>query len=92
MALSSNEILRTILLGMHTIATSAKAGVTLEKAGSMRTATIPRTSRVTGFIHLEECLMWANGLEVFRWSLVACGFIFVLFGFVDEMRQLYRRV
>ena len=33
------------------------------------------------------------GLEVFRWSLVLCAFVFfALFGFADEARQHYRLV
>ncbi|KAH9985329.1 pheromone A receptor-domain-containing protein [Russula vinacea] len=34
-----------------------------------------------------------SGLEMFRWELVACAFIFfAFFGFADEARQHYRRL
>ena len=35
----------------------------------------------------------AIGLEIFRWSLVVCAFVFfALFGFAEEARRDYRRV
>ncbi|KAH9990938.1 pheromone A receptor-domain-containing protein [Russula vinacea] len=48
--------------------------------------------QVAGFIWKNDPNV-AHPTEIYRWSLVACAFIFfALFGFADEARLCYRRV
>jgi pheromone a factor receptor len=92
MALSSIEILATIPLGTYWILYNAKRGVGPWKSWAYQHADYSRVVQVPDFI-------WKNNsslvvpLESFRWSLVACAFIFfAFFGFADEARQRYRLV
>ena len=92
MALSSIEILGTIPLGTYFIVDNAKQGV------------VPWDGWATVHSHYSEvnqfpAIIWKNkqqmavNLEMFRWLLVACAFIFfAFFGFADDALQHYRRV
>jgi len=92
MALSGIEILGTIPVAIYWIVYNSKNGVTpwvsWEDVHSYYYR-IPQFANV----------VWKNdqaivvGLEGFRWSLVACAFVFfAFFGFADEARQHYRLV
>jgi hypothetical protein len=92
MVISAVEILGTIPLGTLYIVKNAKLGVHPWR----------------GFAHTHEhysrvyqipASIWKNipnsvfGLEMYRWSLVLCAFIFfALFGLADEARRHYRCV
>ena len=92
MALSSIEILGTIPIGTYLIVDNAKQGV------------VPWDGWVSVHSHYSDvhyfpATIWKNNqqmavnLEMFRWLLVACTFIFfAFFGFADEALQHYRRV
>ena len=92
MALSATEILGTIPLGTYIIVVSAKAGVRPWKGWAYTHSNYSAVAQIAGFIWRNDHNL-NNGLEMFRWSLVACAFIFfAFFGFTDETRRLYRRV
>jgi pheromone a factor receptor len=92
MAISATEILGTIPLGTLYIVRNAKLGVEPWR----------------GWAHMHEhysvvrqvpASIWKNepdgvfALEMYRWSLVLCAFLFfALFGFADEARRHYRLV
>ena len=89
-ALASVEILGTIPLGTYVIVSNAKRDVTSWRS---LTSMHHRYSEVFQF----ASVVWKNekycviGLEMFRWSLVVCAFIFfAFFGFAEEARQHYR--
>jgi pheromone a factor receptor len=92
MALSATEILGTIPLGTYIIVASAKEGVTPWKGWAYTHGNSSAVAQIAGFIW-RSVPITHKGLEMFRWSLVACAFIFfAFFGFTDETRRLYRRV
>jgi pheromone a factor receptor len=92
MAISGIEILGTIPMGTYFIVSNARAGVTPWKGWAYTHSNYSDVVQIAGFIWKNDPNL-ANGLEIFRWLLVACAFIFfALFGFADETRQLYRRV
>ena len=89
MAISSTEILGTIPLGTYFIVSYVKTGI------------VPWPGWARLHRHYSEVVqvpssIWKNdpraslGLELFRWSLVACAFLFfALFGLSDEAREHY---
>jgi pheromone A receptor len=92
MAISTTEILGTIPLGTLYIVRDAKEGVDHWRGWKY---THDNYSAVYQF----PSSVWKNNsnsvfdLEMYRWSLVLCSFIFfALFGFADEARKNYRRV
>ena len=92
MALSATEILGTIPLGTYILVTNAKEGVTPWKGWAHTHSNSSAVAQIAGFIWRSVPIR-TNGLEMFRWSLVACAFIFfAFFGFTDETRRLYRRL
>jgi hypothetical protein len=92
MALSTTEIIGTIPLGTYFIVTNAKAGVTPWQGWAYTHSHYSDVPRIAGFVWKNDPSV-AHGLEMFRWSLVACAFVFfAYFGFADETRQLYRRM
>jgi pheromone a factor receptor len=92
MALSSIEILGTIPLATYFIVSNAKAGVTPWTSWADIHSHYSAIPQVAGFIWKNDPNV-VSGLEVFRWSLVACAFIFfAFFGIGDEARQNYRRM
>jgi hypothetical protein len=91
-ALSAIEILGTIPLGTYFIVRDAKAGVTPWKGWADTHSHYSAIPQVAGFIWKNDP-QTVHDLELFRWLLVACAFIFfAFFGFGDEARQNYRRV
>jgi pheromone a factor receptor len=92
MALSSIDIFATIPLATYYMVKDVKRGVrpwiSWEDTHSYYSRVIP-----------IPALIWKNDpdeaqvLEMYRWSLVLCAFVFfAFFGFADETRQQYRRV
>ena len=92
MALSATEILGTIPLGTYFIVANAKAGVKPWKSWADTHSNYSEVIQVPSIVW-ENDPYFAGCLGIFRWSLVACAFIFfAFFGFADEARQHYRRV
>jgi pheromone a factor receptor len=92
MALSATEILGTIPLATYFIVTNAKAGVRPWTSWADIHSHYSAIEQVAGFIWKNDPLS-VKGLEMFRWLLVACAFIFfALIGIADEARQHYRDV
>jgi pheromone a factor receptor len=92
MALSGVEILGTIPVSIYWIVLNARNGVQPWVSWEDTHSNYSR-------IMQGASSMWKNnhaivvGLEGFRWSLVACAFVFfAFFGFADEARQHYRLV
>jgi len=92
MALSSIEILGTIPLGIYFLISNARSGVIPWKSWADTHSNYSRVIQVPAFI-------WKNnhdsavGLEVFRWLLIFCAFVFfAFFGFAVEARHHYRLV
>jgi pheromone a factor receptor len=91
MAISGTELCGTIPLGTFYIVYNAKSGVTPYVSWAYTHSHYSSVSQIAGFI-------WKNdssavlGLEMYRWSLVLCSFLFFgFFGFANEARQHYRR-
>jgi pheromone a factor receptor len=92
MVISATEILGTIPLGTVWIVKAAKSGVAPWRGWTY-------THENYSAVHQIPASVWKNNpnsaftLEVYRWSLVLCAFLFfALFGFADEARQHYRRM
>ena len=89
MAISTTEIFGTIPLGTFYMVLDAKLGVSPWTGWASMHRYDSRVGQVAGFIWKNEPLE-ALCLEMFRWSLVACAFIFfALFGFTFEAREQY---
>jgi pheromone a factor receptor len=92
MAIGAIEILGTIPLGTYFIVVSAKGGVSPWKGWANTHSNYSEVIQVAGFIWKNDPNV-ADPTEIYRWSLVACAFLFfALFGFADEARLYYRRV
>ena len=92
MALSATEMFGTIPLGSYIMVNATKEGVTSWKGWAYTHSNYSEVAQIASFIWRHD-YNTNNGLEMFRWSLVACAFVFfAFFGFTDETRQLYRRV
>ena len=92
MVVSAVEILGTIPLGTVWIVKSAKLGVDPWRGWAY-------THEHYSVVYQVPASIWKNDpnsvlfLEMYRWSLVLCAFLFfALFGFADEAQQHYRRV
>ena len=94
MAVSAAEILGTIPLGTLFMVKNAKLGVNPWRGWAY-------THEHYSVVYQVPASIWKNeattgdvfALEMFRWSLVLCAFIFfALFGFADEARRHYRSV
>jgi len=92
MAISATEILGTIPLGTLFIVKNVKSGVGPWRGWAY-------THEHYSMVYQVPASIWKNdpdsvfALEMYRWSLVLCAFLFfALFGFADEARQHYRRV
>jgi pheromone a factor receptor len=90
-AISATEILGTIPLGTLIIVKNAKLGVDPWKGWAW-------THEDYSVVYQVPASIWKNtpdafALEMYRWSLVLCAFLFfALFGFADEARRHYRSV
>jgi pheromone a factor receptor len=92
MALSAADILGTIPLGTYFIVSNAKAGVKPWKSWADTHRNYSEVIQIPSIVWENDSHL-AGGLGIFRWSLVACAFIFfAFFGFADEARQHYRHV
>jgi pheromone a factor receptor len=92
MALSATEILGTIPLGTYFIVYNAKKDVEPWKSWADTHSHYSTIYQFPGVIWKNDPNM-AIGLEMFRWLLVACAFVFfAFFGLVDEARRHYRLV
>jgi pheromone a factor receptor len=94
MALSAIEILGTIPIGTYFIVYNAKKHVTPWQSWSKT-----HDQKLYSHIFQVPASVWRNtpddyiGLDMFRWLLVACAFVFfAFFGFADEARRHYRLV
>jgi pheromone a factor receptor len=92
MALSTIEILGTIPLATYYIVYNARNDLLPWGSWTNIHYDYGRVVQYANFV-------WKNdpnflfGMEIYRWSLVACAFIFfAFFGFADEARQHYRLV
>lgn len=92
MVISATEMLGTIPLGTVWIVKAAKLGVSPWRGWTY-------THENYSVVNQVPASIWKNdsnsvfALEMYRWSLVLCAFLFfALFGFADEARQHYRRV
>ncbi|KAF8491683.1 pheromone A receptor-domain-containing protein, partial [Russula emetica] len=89
MAISFIEILGTIPVGTYFIVSIAKMGVVPWKGWALMHSHYSKVVQVAGFIWKNDPVSSRN-LELSRWSLVACAFIFfALFGFAGEAREHY---
>ena len=92
MAIGGVEVLGTIPLGMYIIVYNAKLGVGPWISWAHVHSNYSRVWQIAGFIWKNDTEV-ATNIEIYRWSLVACAFLFfALFGFADEARVHYRRV
>jgi pheromone a factor receptor len=92
MSISAVEILGTIPLGTFYIVHNSKLGVTQWRGWTYTHANYSAVYQIPASI-------WKNNpnsvlvLELYRWSLVLCAFLFfAFFGFANEARQNYRRL
>jgi pheromone a factor receptor len=91
MAISATDILGTIPLGTYVMVFDSKNGIKPWKGWASMHSHYSEVNQVAGFSWKNDPRT-ATCLEMFRWSLVACAFIFfALFGFAVEAReQCYR--
>ena len=89
MAISSTEILGTIPLATYYIVSNLKAGAEPWPGWARAHSHYSEVRQIAGFIWKND-LFVSTTLELFRWSIVACAFLFfALFGFSDEAREHY---
>ena len=92
MAISSTELFVTIPLGTYYIVYNAKNGVTPWISWANTHSNYSTVNQIAAFIWKNDPAA-VTGLELYRWSLIFCSFVFfAFFGFADEARQHYRRV
>ncbi len=92
MAISATEILGTIPLGTYYIVSDAKLGIRPWKGWASMHSNYSEVNQVPGVTWKNDPKI-ANLLEMYRWSLVACAFIFfAFFGFAVEAREQYYRL
>jgi hypothetical protein len=92
MVISSTEVLGTIPVGTYYIVTIAKMGVAPWKGWARMHSHRSEVIQVAGFIWKNNPVL-SFELELLRWSLVACAFLFfALFGITGEAREHYYRL
>jgi hypothetical protein len=92
MSLSGVEIIGTIPLATYFIVSNAKSGIHPWTNWADVHAHYNAIAQIAGFIWKNDETI-AVGIEIYRWSLVVCAFIFFgFFGFAEEAVQHYRRV
>lgn len=92
MILSSTELFLTIPLATYYIVYNSKQGVTPYVSWANIHSHYSSVLQVAAF-EWKNDPAFVSGLELYRWSLIFCSFIFfAFFGFADEARQHYRRV
>ena len=89
MALSSIDAFGSIPLATYIVVRNVKMGVVPWNSWADTHSYYSHIRQISAFVWKDEPLM-ANGLEMFRWLIVACAFIFfAFFGFGDEARKHY---
>ncbi|KAI0297994.1 pheromone A receptor-domain-containing protein [Russula brevipes] len=92
MILSSMDILGTIPIGTYYLVYNVQQGVRPWVSWADTHSNYSRVVQVPGFIWQSDPST-VQVLEMFRWSLVVCAFLFfAFFGFAREARQNYRHV
>ncbi|KAI0271184.1 pheromone A receptor-domain-containing protein [Russula aff. rugulosa BPL654] len=92
MAISVIEIFGTIPLGTYYIVIITKMGVVPWKGWARMHSHYSDVEQLAGLSWRNDPVVALN-LELFRWSLVACAFLFfALFGFSCEAREHYYRL
>jgi len=92
MALSSLDAMATIPISLYYIIHMVTRGLVPWKSWDDTHASYSRVRQFPGFIWKNNPNT-AQSLEMYRWSLVLCAFVFfAFFGFAEEARQNYRRV
>jgi pheromone a factor receptor len=92
MAISTIEMLFTIPLGTFDNVFDAKLGIRPWKGWASMHSHFSEVGQVAGFTW-KNVPETATALEMFRWSLVLCAFLFfALFGFTVEAREQYYRL
>ena len=92
MAISTTEILGTIPLATFYLVFDVKLGITPWTGWANMHSHYSAVEQVAGLTWKNNPQM-ALALEMFRWSLVACAFIFfALFGLSVEAREQYCRL
>ena len=92
MAISSTEILGTIPLATYYTVSDAKSGVVPWEGWARMHSQSSDVVQIAGITWRNDPGSFLN-IEMFRWSLVGCAFIFfALFGFSGEAREHYSRL
>jgi pheromone a factor receptor len=89
MAISTTEMLGTIPVGTFYIVLDAKTGISPWKGWASMHSHYSEVDQFAGLTWkgVPETALF---LEMYRWSLVACAFLFfALFGFTVEAREQY---
>jgi len=90
MALASIDMFGSIPLATYFIVSNATHGVVPWKSWADTHSDYSRVVQIPSFMWKNDPLV-AEGLEMYRWLLVACAFVFfAFFGFADEARRHYR--
>ena len=93
MGISLIEILATIPIGTYIIVSNSKFGVVPWEGWAVMHRHYSEVTQVAGSIWKNDDPMLTFNLELFRWSLVACAFIFFgFFGLAGEAREHYYRL
>lgn len=89
MTISSIEILGTVPLSTYYIVADVKIGIVPWKGWAHMHGHYSEVGQYAAFIWKNDHVATLD-LELFRWSLVGCAFLFfALFGLSDEARERY---
>jgi pheromone a factor receptor len=89
MIISSVDVFASVPLSTFFIVSDAKLGIKPWKSWADTHSHYSKVVQIAAFIWKDVPAM-AFSIEVFRWSLVACAFVFfALFGFTVEAREQY---
>jgi len=89
MALASIDAFGSIPLATYVLVRNSKMGVVPWKSWADTHSNYSRVIQIPASVWKNEPLE-ANGLEMFRWVIVACAFVFfAFFGFGDEAFKHY---
>src|SRR5258708_2915937 len=92
MIISATDMCVTVPLGTYYIVLNVKSGVVPWKSWADTHSNYSTVNQIPASIWKNDSYSLL-GAELYRWSLVACAFLFfAFFGFADEARQNYRRV
>jgi len=90
MVLASVDMFGSIPLAAYVIARNAKIGVIPWKSWADTHYNYSRVMQIPAFVWKNDPVL-VQGLEMYRWVLVACAFVFfAFFGCADEARRHYR--